>query len=163
MKNITAKYIGLITGFLMILAEIILFYKFKLPVNGKTQFIGYSIFIVGLVGSLLIYKSNNRTDENLKNYFSQGFKTFIVVALLMAVYAFIFYKLNPQILETAIIESDKMVIQNGDHTPAEIAKNASMLRNMFVPMMVVWSSIKYMLIGALVSIIGAGLLSQKRN
>ena len=163
MKNINATYKGLATGIVMIALSVIFFYFLLLPVTGNNQMVILLIFIVGILWSLISFKVKAPATSRFKDYFSEGFKTFVVVALLMAVFTFVFYKLNPQILENTIKENNILVLKEGDHTPAEINANSDKLRSIFMPMMLAINTIKYLLLGSLVSIITAGFLSQKNR
>ena len=162
MKNLSATYKGVITGVLMIVLSLILFYIFKLPINGKSQYVILLVFIAGVLWSLISYKLIETSALRFKNYFSEGFKTFIVVALFMAVFTFIFYKLNTQIMENGIQENNLLLLKDGNKTPTEIKENADKLRDIFMPMMLAINTIKYLLLGSLVSVIAAAFLSQKK-
>ena len=162
MRNIEAKFKGLITGALMVIASVSMFYVMKIPAASKGQYIVWVIYTAGIAWSLISFKTNNAASEaSFKNYFSEGFKTFIVSVLLIVVYTFIFYKLNPQILNNAITENSAMLVKEGNHTPAEIADNAAKFRSIFIPGMLMVTTVIYLLMGALVTAIGSGFLSQK--
>lgn len=159
--NINATYKGLITGILMVFVALLLFYVFNFPPNGYNQFIILVIYVLGLLWSMIAFKLNSESEQGFKPYFSEGFKTFIVVTLIMVVYVFIFYKFNRQILEGVIIENNKLVIAGENHTPAEITENNEKIRNIFMPMTLAINTIKYLLIGAMVSVLGAVSLGKK--
>lgn len=162
MKFISPTIKGLITAGLMIASSLYLFYGAGLLPNGRNQYIPLTIYVAGIVWSLLAFKNNVSEYQPFKRYFSEGFKTFIVVTFFMAVYTFFFYKLNTQILENTIVENNALILKEGDHTPAEIAANSDKLRDIFMPMMITINTIKYLFTGALVTVIGAALLSQKK-
>ena len=162
MKLTGAAIKGLITGAVMIAVSLLLFYVIKFPANGRDQFIILTIYVIGIAWSLLSFKRSATEDKKFKDYFGAGFRTFIVVTLLMVVYTGLFYKFNTQIREAGIAENNELLLQQGDHTPAEIAKNAENVRDIFLPMMVGYAIFKYLIIGALVSVVGAGFLSQKK-
>ncbi len=162
MKQLKAQHIGLITGVVMIAASVIFFYVLHLPAVSKSQLVVYSIYSAGVIGSLLLFHNSAVGDKKFKDYFSEGFKTFIVVVLFMAVYTFIFVKINPSIIGNFIIENNKLLSAQGNRTPAEIATNADKIRSAFLLTMVMGAIITYLIIGALISIIGAGFLSRKK-
>ncbi len=162
MKNISAKYIGLITGALMVLVSLMMFYQFHLPDTGTVKYICFSIYSVGIIFSLLDYKNNNE-QKDFKEYFSEGFKTFVVVCLIMAIFTWIFYKMNPQIFDKIIEEINKINAQDTNKTPQEVFENGEKIRSIQIPMNVAMNTIMYMVIGALVTLIGAGFLSQKKS
>ena len=163
MRNISAKYIGLLTAAAMVAASLILFYVFHFPENGKNQYIIYGIYAVGILIGLLLYHKKNTDEVSFKNHFSEGFKVFVVVTLIMAVFTFIFYKMNPQILENALVEINTYNAKDADKTPAEITANAEKLRGIFIPMMIATTTVKNLVLGALITIVAAGFLSQKKS
>ena len=163
MKKLNATYKGVVTGLLMIVFSLLFFYVLKLPVNGRNQVIILILFIAGVLWSLFSFKRNATATAGFKDYFSEGFKTFIVGALLMAIYTFVFYKMNTQILENTIKENNILVLRQGDHTPAEIDANADKLRSIFMPMMLAINTMKYLLLGALVSAVAAGFLTPQKK
>lgn len=163
MKNISAKYIGLLTGGLMVAVSLIMFYQFHFPDTGVIKYVCYSIYTIGITYTLYKFKDNGTEEKEFKNYFSEGFKTFVVVVLIMSLFTFIFYKLNPQILENTLAEINKYNAQDRNKTPGEVLENSNKLRSIFMPMTVATNTIMYLIIGALVTLIGAGLLSQKKS
>jgi len=163
LKDLNPTKKGLVTGLLMVVLSLFFFYVLKLPVNQKEQYVIFSAYIAGIVWSLYSYKRSSAEDKNFKSYFSTGFKTFIVVTLLMVLYTFIFFKFNTAYRESGIAENNAMLIQEGNHTPAEIESNANQLRQIFMPVMVGITTFKYLILGALVTAIASGFLSRKEQ
>lgn len=81
----------------------------------------------------------------------------------MAVFTFIFHKLNPLILEGKLAEINKFNSLDKNKTPAEVIENSNQLRKVLIPMTVATTTIMYLSLGALISAIGAGLLSQNKT
>jgi len=162
MSKLSSKYIGIITGIVMVAVALLLFYVFKLPAAGEAQYAVWGLYTAGIIWALVSYKSSAPADASFKNYFSEGFKCFVVAALIMVVYTFIFYKMNPQILEDAIRENNALILKEGNHIGPEIKENADKFRSIFIPAMMMTNTIIYLILGALVSVVGAGLLSQKK-
>lgn len=137
----------------MVLVSVFMFYGLKLPLKGPTQLIIIGIFIAGILWSLI---SLRQTSDELtfKNYFSEGFKTFIVMTLVIVIYTAVFYKLNPEILEAAIKETEGLITKQGDKTPAEITANSEKLRSIFMPMTISITTVTYLAFGAVTSLIG---------
>ena len=158
-----ATYKGVITSLIMIAVSVVFFYQLQLPVNGSNQFFILMIFVAGILWTLISYNSTRPASAaGFKDFFSEGFKTFIVVALFMAAYTFIFYKLNPQILENSIKENNTLVLKEGNHTPAEIDENATKLRNIFMPMMLAINTIKYLFLGSLMTLLITAFLRKRK-
>ena len=163
MKTIKVQYIGLITAALMIAASLISFYVLHLPVESNFQLLVYLIFVTGIIWSLLsLFKSDNEA-KSFKDYFSAGFKTFVIVAFLMAIFTYIFFTINIHFRDDKIIENNKLILAEGNHLPREIEENAKQLKKLFMPIMISSAMFRYLIIGALVSVIGAGFLSTKNK
>jgi uncharacterized membrane protein (DUF106 family) len=162
MKQLRAQHIGLITGGLMICASLFSFYVLKLPVENNFQLIVYLIFSAGIVWSQLSSFIYDTEKKSFKDYFSAGFKTFVIVALLMAVFTFIFFSIHTDFRDAKIAENNKLILAEGNHLPQEIEENAKQLKKLFLPVMVSSAVFRYLIIGALVSAVAAGFLSNKK-
>jgi predicted PurR-regulated permease PerM len=104
-----------------------------------------------------------RRRRLLKGYFSEGFKVFVVITLIMALFTIVFYKVNPQIIDHSLAEINKYNVADVNKTPAELADNSKEFKKIFIPMTVAITTFMYLILGALVTLVGAGLLSQKNN
>ena len=161
MRNISAKYIGLLTGGLMVLTSLVMFYQFHYPDTGTVKYVCFSIYTIGIIISLLNFKNNN-SNKDFKDYFSEGFKTFVVITLIMAIFTWVFYKMNPQIFDNIINEINKINALDPNKTPQEVIENGEKIRSVRIPMTVAITTMMYMVMGALVTLIAAGFLSQKK-
>jgi type III secretory pathway component EscS len=129
--------------------------------NGNSQYIIFFVFIIGLLFGLFQYRQQNQ-EAGFKQLFGEGFKIFVVVAFFMVVYSWIFYKYNPQILEEAITFNEQLIIKQGNRTMPEIEDNTKKLRQIFIPMMLAFNTIKYLFMGTLVTLVASGFWG-KRN
>jgi hypothetical protein len=158
--NATKK--GLLTGIIMTGLVLFFYYVLKYPFNGKEQYVIYSVYVAGILWSLVSFRQGNTETKTFKDYFSTGFKTFIVITLLMVLFTFIFFSFDTSYRESGIAENDKLLLAEGNHTPAEIKNNARQLRKIFMPMMLGITTFKYLILGAIITVVGAGFLSQKK-
>ena len=162
MRQLKAQYIGLITGGLMIAASLFSFYVLKLPVESNFQLVVYLIFAAGIVWSLINSFSFDADKKSFKDYFSVGFKSFVIVALLMAIFTYVFFSIHTEFRDAKIAENNRLILAEGNHLPQEIEGNANQLKKLFLPIMVSSAVFRYLIVGALVSAIGAGFLSNKK-
>lgn len=162
LNNLNATKKGLITGLVMIGLALFFYYVLKLPVNEKEQYALFTVYVAGIAWSLFSFKQT-AGDKNFKSYFSTGFKTFIVVTLLMVVYTFIFFKFNTEYRDAGIAANNALLIKEGNHTVAEIENQSKQLKKIFMPVMVGIATFKYLILGALVTAIGSGFLSRKQQ
>lgn len=162
-KNLNATRIGLLTGIVLIILSLFFYYILKFPVNEKEQYALYTIYTAGILWSLFLYKKTSTEDKGFKNFCSIGFKTFIVVAFLMVLYTFIFFKFNTAYRDAGIAQNNALLLKQGNHTAAEIESHANQLKQIFIPVMLGITTFKYLILGALVTAIGAGFLSRKKQ
>ncbi len=160
-QNLTPTKKGLITGLVMIALALVFYYVFKMPLNQKDQYALFTVYIAGIAWSLFSFKQTSAADKNFKSYFATGFKTFIVITLLLVLYTAVFFMFNTAYRDAGIAENNKMLLLQGDHTPEEIESNAKQLKQIFMPVMLGITTFKYLFLGALVTAIGSGFLSRK--
>lgn len=151
--KLTATYKGLITGAVMIIVSLFLFYGMKLEHDDPSQLVVIGIFIIGVIWSLVSFHRSATGPLTFKNYFSEGFKTFIVMTLMIVLYKGFFYHFNPQILEGIIAENEKIVLKEGNYTLAEVKNNSEQLRKIFMPMTLSLTTVTYLVFGAVTSVI----------
>lgn len=154
---------GLITGALMIIASAFSSIILKNPVESYYQFIVYTIFCAGIVWCLLAYSKTAVDKKTFKDYFSVGFKTFIVITLLMTAYSYIYFSYHTEFRDNKIAENNRLLILEGNHLPNEIAENTKQLKKMFMPLMLSSSIFRYLIVGALVTAIAAGFISSRNK
>ncbi len=160
--NATRK--GLITVMLMIAMSLFFFYTLKKPFDSSFQYIIYSIYFFGILWNMLIFNKQADINTRFKDYFSEAFKTFIVITLIMVIYNLIFLKFNPQILELKIVQNNVEILKEGNHTPAEIVDNANQMRSIFLPMMAAINIFLYLILGTIMSsVISLVLMKMKKK
>lgn len=162
MKNITPRTKGFITAVIMIGLALFFFYGLKKPFDSSYQFIIYTVYTAGIIWCLLDFKKTAPENSKFKDFFSAGFKMFVIVTLIMVFFVLIFFYLNPQITDTRLAENNKLLLSEGNYTPAEIDKNANQMKRIFIPMMLGITTFMYLFLGALITAITAAFLSSKK-
>ncbi|MEY4702160.1 MAG: hypothetical protein RIR96_57, partial [Bacteroidota bacterium] len=120
MKHLSVIQKGLLVSMLTITASLFTFYSLGWSEKGNIQFINIGIFICGILWTIL--SANQKlSSPGVKTLFNESFKFFMVVTLVMSIYTFVFYRLNPQILQQALQENEIMIQKLGNKTPSEIA------------------------------------------
>ena len=161
MKNLSATYKGLITGLLMVLISVgIYFYRGSF--ENKLQYITYFVYVAGIVWALIGYKQSGAEPKTFKSYFSQGFRCFIVVTLIMVVFTWVFLMMNPALKQEMATQYRADLIKQGNYTPPEIDKMVLKAKDYFITMLTSMAIFGYLVIGALVTLIGSAFFSQKK-
>jgi Protein of unknown function (DUF4199) len=161
MTNISARNKGLITGAAMIIMSVCIYLVKKNFDNGM-QYIVYSTYVAGILWTLFTFKKQTDNTATFKQYFSEGFKCFIVVTLLMVLFTLVFILMNPGLKEemAAFMRTDYE--KQKDMTPSDIENKIAMAKKMFLPGYLMGAVFSYLVIGTLITVIGAGFLSAKK-
>jgi cbb3-type cytochrome oxidase subunit 3 len=140
------------------------YFALNIPYNSREQFVLFGIYAVAIIWALLQFSKTVTATVKFKDYFQVGFKVFMVVTLLMVLYAFIFYMFNTEVRDSWIANNSQLLLKEGNHMPAEIEEQGKQLKKLFLPMMVGLNLFKYLIIGVLITVVTAGVLvSQKKN
>ena len=163
MKQLTPARKGLITGALMVVASAFSLFVLKNPVESSFQFVVYILFLLGIIWSMVAYSKQSTGKLPFKDYFLTGFKTFIVVTLMMTLFTYIYFNAHPEFRDSKIDENSRLLIAQGDHLPKEIEENTKQLKKMFMPMMLSAAVFRYLILGAIISAITAGFLNNSKK
>ena len=119
--------------------------------------------MAGILWTLMDFKKTDTGTAKFKDYFSQGFKCFIVVTLLMVVFTFTFLLLNPGMKEQMAVLMREEMVKTKTLTLTQIDDNINNAKKVFVPALIMGAVFGYLLIGAIFTAITAAFLSQKRS
>ena len=162
MKPNTATKKGLLTGVVMILVSVIIYYT-RGNFENRLQYITYTIYVAGIIWALLDHSKQMNAKHSFGEYFSQGFKCFVVVTLLMVIFTAIFLLLQPQLKDEMAVTYKNDLIKTGNYTMPEIEEKIKVARKSFVPAMIMGAVFGYLVIGAMVTVITSIVLVQKRK
>jgi hypothetical protein len=157
----TSTRIGIVSGLIMIVTSILIFY-FKGGFDNAYQYITYGIYAGSIVFAQHIYSGAAREGHKLKNYFSEGFKTFIVITLLMVIFTRVFISYTPELTRDAAETLRRELLSNANKTEAEINNELALYRKNYNNIMTSIVIFGYLAIGSLVSLTG-GLFYSRRN
>lgn len=161
MKNLNATAKGLLTGAIMILVSIgIYFYRGSF--ENKLQYITYAVYIAGIIWTLLDLRKSGSQPLTFKNLFSQGFRCFVVVTFMMVLFTWLFLWFNPGLKEEMAVQYRSDLQSKGNYTAIEMDEMVAKAKEYFVTMLVSMAVFGYLAIGALVTVIASGFLSQKK-
>ena len=154
---------GLITGLLMVAAGLVLYLN-KVDETSPVQYIGYLIYGLGIVWSITTFARNNPEPLKFGVLFNQGFRCFIVVTLIMALFTLVFYKVNTNIIEEkAALTKQELLKTEKNRTPQEIDTMIETGKKNFPVMAASGAIFQYLLIGVVVTVATAGSLSLRNK
>jgi len=153
--------IGLITGILMIVVVLILFYQSN-QTNSPFQYIVYVLYVAGIIWTLISFRNSASFTGKFIDLFGQGFRCFIVITLVMVLFTGIFLKMHPEFAEQAAESYKKELSKKGDKTPDEIEEIITKGKKQYTVYIISVSIFGYLIVGAAATAIVSGFLT-KRN
>ena len=146
---------GFIIGLIMIVISIIASFM-ELQANGYFQWLGYGIFLVGVILSISQYGKQINYNSTFGNYFAHGFKVSALVTLMMIVFLVVFMTVFPEFKDKAMEEAKKgMAEKNLSEDQVEQALN--MTKKFFMVFLIGGALLGYLIVGAIASVIGAAI------
>jgi len=162
MKLISARNKGLITGAVMVLTSLAIYFA-KHDFDNGLQYIVYTTYVAGILWTLFTFKKEKGNEAGFKQYFAEGFKCFIVVTLMMVLFTLVFILMHPELKEQMAILMRAEYANAKDMTPVDIENKINAAKKFFLPGFLMGATLSYLVIGALISVIGAGFLSVKKG
>lgn len=165
MENQVTSHIvkGVILSVISIAFSIIV-YVFNLYEMTALSYINYAVFIGGLVYGAILYSNQNGHNVTFGNVFAHGFKTTAVVIVITAIYTILAFKvLFPDMLDKVLELSRKKMLENPKMTDEMIEQAMGMSKKYFIPFALGGAIIGTGILGAIGSLIGAGVAKKNPN
>jgi hypothetical protein len=162
MKQLTAARIGMISAAVMIILSLVFFYVLKQPVESEYQYIIFGIDAIGVIIALALFSLRSNTVV-FKDYFSEGFKTFIIITFFIVIYILIFNICNPQIREAKLALNSHIAAQDPNRTPEEVAENTAALRPHMLALTVAGYTVLYLALGAIITTLTSAVIIQLKK
>ena len=153
---------GLIIALILIVLALVTYFA-NIKGNGPVQWIGYAVFIGGIIWSVNMYGKQLNYNSTFGNYFAHGFKVAAFVTAIMIIYIIIFVVLFPGFKETAIDEARKSMQEKNNLTPDQITQGLDVTRKFFMVFLVGGTLIGYLIFGSLAALIGAAITKKEPN
>ncbi len=152
---------GLIIGLILVVLGLVIYFL-KLDINGPVKWVGYVVFIGGIIWSVNSYGKQVDYNATFGNYFAHGFKVAALVTAILIIYIVIFNFLFPDFKEMAIEQSRKAMIEkNGPQD--QMQKGLEITRKFFMVFVVGGTLFIYIIVGAISSLVGAAVTKKEPN
>lgn len=145
----------------MILTSLAIYYA-KHDFDNGLQYIVYTTYVAGIIWTLFTFKKEKGSNAGFKQCFAEGFKCFIVVTLLMVLFTLAFILMHPELKEQMAVSMRADYANVANLTPVDVENKIDAAKKFFLPGFLMGATLSYLFIGALISVIGAGVLSRKR-
>jgi Protein of unknown function (DUF4199) len=160
-KNPSPAVKGLITGILMIVSALIIFYTDQ-PPDSPLQYLIYIIYAGGIIWTVVSHSYSASFAGKFSDLFSQGFRCFIVVTLLMVLFTGLFIKMHPEFAIQEARAYKEQLIKQKNKTPDEIDEIAAKVEKQYMISHISVSIFGYLIIGAGITAIVSALLIRRK-
>lgn len=106
---------------------------------------------------------NRKESQAFKDFFQIGFRHFILVTLLMALFSYLFIQLHPNLVEDSAIQLQTTLQNTNNRTPAEIERDVKLFIEGYPTAMVSRTIFGYLVVGSLVTAISSFLLTLQKK
>lgn len=106
---------------------------------------------------------NRSESQAFKDFFQIGFRHFILVTLLMALFSYIFIQLHPNLIEDSAKQLRLAIQASNNRTPAEIERDVKLFIEGYPTAMVSRTIFGYLVVGSLVTVISSFLLTLQKK
>jgi hypothetical protein len=153
---------GILIGLILVILALVTYFL-DLKVNGPLQWIGYAIFIGGIIWSIMSFGKQINHNATFGNYFAHGFKVAALVTAIMIIYIIIFVVLFPEFKEKAIVEARRSMQAKGNITEEQINAGLEMTKKFFMVFLVGGTLVGYLFFGTIAALIGAAVTKKDPN
>jgi hypothetical protein len=152
---------GLITAFVMIAVFLGIYYSGK-DADPGLQYLIYILYAIGIIWTVFAYRLSTSFTGKFGDIFSQGFKCFIVVTLLIALFYGVFNYQHPEFAEeTAKAYKEKLIKENQKLLP-DIESEVATFKKQYTLMLVSGAIFGYLIIGASVTAVISAFLTRRK-
>jgi predicted PurR-regulated permease PerM len=159
--TLTPAIKGIITAALMIAIVFITFYT-NMPADSPFQYLVYALYALGIVWTIVAYRQSAAFTGKFGDAFSQGFRCFIVVTLLMVLFTFAFNKMHPEFAaESAQLYKEQQLKEKNKLLP-DIEAGVARYKKGYTMALVYGSIFGYLIIGAGVTAAVSALITRRK-
>jgi len=159
MNKSTPLVKGSITGILMVITRLLVYYKI---IPEGLYYLIYIIFAAGIIWTLIGYSRTPSFTGAIADLFGQGFRCFIVATLIMVAFTAIFNILHPEFAAEAAEFGREELVKKGGKTPAEIDKLVDQLKKRYTTVEIYLTVFGYLITGAIITAAGSAFLMRRK-
>ncbi len=160
-RTIAPALKGLITAILMITLVLVIYYAGD-SADPRIQYLIYGIYAAGIVWTLMSYRNSPAFVATFGSLFSQGFRCFIVVTLVIVAFTGIFSKMHPEFAAQSAVAYKEQLIKEGNKSPEQLQEEVTDYEKQYTLRLVSISIFGYLIIGAGVTAVLSVLLMRKK-
>jgi len=151
---------GLVIGLILVILALATYFA-NIRVDGPAQWIGYAVFVVGIIWSVYSFGKQMDYNSTFGNYFAHGFKVAALVTAIMIIYIVIFITLFPDFKEKAMDQARMAIHEKNSMTEEQMTQALELTRKFFMVFLIGGTLVGYLIFGALAALIGAAIIKKQ--
>jgi hypothetical protein len=152
---------GLITAVVMIAVFLCIYYAGE-DADAWLQYLVYILYALGIAWTVVAWRQSSSYTGKFGDVFSQGFKCFIVVTLVISIFYGIFNYQHPEFAEETSIAYKEKLVKENLKLPAEIESEVAIFKKQYTLKLVSGAIFGYLIIGAGVTAVLSALLTRRK-
>ncbi len=152
---------GLITAAAMI-GVFLLIYSLGKNANPAIQYVIYLIYGLGILWTILAYRRSDAYTGKFGDIFNQGFRCFVAVTLVVAVFYGAFNYLHPEFADESANLYRDALIKEKQKLPSEIETEIATYKKQYTLKLVSGAIFGYLIIGAGVTAVISVLTTRRK-
>ena len=160
-KKLTPAIKGAITAIAMIAVFLGIYYSGK-DADTRLQYLVYILYALGITWTLVAYRQSATFTGKFVDIFSQGFKCFIIVTLVIAIFYGIFNYQHPEFRDEAAVAYKEQLVKQKDVLPPVIESEVATFKKQYTLRLVSGAIFGYLIIGAGVTAVLSALLIKRK-
>ncbi len=151
-NKLSATTKGLMAGVIMVIISIAIYFA-RGNFDNNLQYITYAVYVAAILWALYDFKNSAAENKSFKEYFSTGFRCFIVITFIMVLFTFIFTKVDPSMKEQMAVKYRADLAAKENYTNVEIEAMVQKAKDYFNIMLTSMAIFGYLVIGSMVTVI----------
>ena len=161
-KITTTTTKGVVIGLILFVLNLAIYFA-NIDINGPIKWIGYIIFIGGIIWSIYSYGKQINYNATFGNYFAHGFKVSALVTAITIIALIILITVFPDFKEKGVEATRKAMQQNKDLTQEQVSQYVEGFSKFFMVIIIGGTLLVYLITGALSSLVGAAITKKEPN
>ena len=154
---------GLIISLILIVFSLVLYFTGQAQ-NKSLSWVQFVIIIGSLIVACNNFAKQKEGNVTFGNVFAHGFKTTATIIVIMVLYTVISFKfLFPEMIDMVMNQAQADMEKKGNMSEEQISKGIEIGRKFFIPFAIGGIILMFAIIGAIGSLIGAGIAKKNPN
>lgn len=144
------------------IALFIFIYSLGKNADTRLQYLIYLIYGLGIFWAIFAYRTSKNFTGKFGDIFNQGFRCFITVTLVVALFYGVFNYLHPEFAEESGLAYKEQLVKEKQKLPTEIDSEVATFKKQYTLKLVSGAIFGYLIIGAGVTAV-ISILSTRRK